>query len=227
MAKPDDTCMFEGCDRAKDSRGLCSSHSKQRRNGQALRALRPRRRNDELSVSCTFEDCGRKRKYHNLCAGHAAQLDRGRPLTPLKRQIIGCNFAGCANRHTARGYCSGHYGQIMAGKALSPLRKTERREGCWYVDSNGYRVRRVRNDADSSSIVEYEHRVVMEALLGRRLERFENVHHRNGIRDDNRPENLELWSVQQPPGQRVEDRIAWAVQLLRTYAPEMLSVVTR
>ena len=39
----------------------------------------------------------------------------------------------------------------------------------------------------------------------------------NGIRDDNRPENLELWSKGQPAGQRVADKVAWAVDLLERY----------
>ena len=62
-----------------------------------------------------------------------------------------------------------------------------------------------------------QHRVVMEQLLGRPLLPEENVHHLNGRRDDNRPENLELWTRSQPPGQRVADKVAWAKEILALY----------
>ena len=67
-----------------------------------------------------------------------------------------------------------------------------------------------------------EHVKVMSGIIGRPLLPGENVHHKNGVRDDNRPENLELWSTSQPKGQRVEDKVAWAKELLSLYEPEAL-----
>lgn len=52
----------------------------------------------------------------------------------------------------------------------------------------------------------HAHRLVMEQAIGRKLTPSETVHHKNLIRSDNRPENLELWASRHPRGMRVSDQ---------------------
>ncbi len=61
----------------------------------------------------------------------------------------------------------------------------------------------------------------MSAVLGRPLRQGESVHHKNGIRHDNRPENLELWASHHRPGQRVSELIAFAHEILERYKDDM------
>ena len=95
-----------------------------------------------------------------------------------------------------------------------------RREG---YNLKGYKII-ILYDAETGKYTRktYEHVLVMEKSMGRLLIKGETVHHKNGIRDDNRPENLELWNKGQPAGQRVEDRIKYYIDFLEQYGYEVI-----
>jgi hypothetical protein len=128
---------------------------------------------------------------------------------------------GCSNHDRSRGLCTGHRAQADRGAWPTPLRtfkkkpngrptRTRTRDGYIQIQLPEY-------PGSSSNGLVLEHRYVMEQRLGRLLSPGENVHHRNGVRDDNRPENLELWVVGQPSGQRAVDLVVWAKEILSRY----------
>jgi hypothetical protein len=78
------------------------------------------------------------------------------------------------------------------------------REGEGWITQQGYR--KIRRNGKQL----LEHRLVMEEVLGRPLLREEQVHHKNGIKSDNDPGNLELWVSWK--GQRVDDLVAFVVK---------------
>lgn len=95
----------------------------------------------------------------------------------------------------------------------------------------GYRVLRFPEhpNADVGGML-YEHTMVMAETLGRPLEAGESAHHKNGVKTDNHPENLELWVHgvgSQPKGSRVADLVEFAVAILRDHQPHLLAEVSR
>lgn len=81
-----------------------------------------------------------------------------------------------------------------------------------HTNKQGYRVLGFTIGGKLRGIL--EHRLIMEKHLGRTLKSYENIHHKNGVKDDNRLENLEVWITRQPKGQRIEDTIDWAIAYL-------------
>lgn len=138
-----------------------------------------------------------------------------------------CIIESCSRprRKKGRDYCGAHYSRwYRTGdpQADDPISLPGRRLqiGLTYKDQTGYIKER------TVAGWRRQHRVEMERSLGRLLLPSETVHHINGIRDDNRIENLELWSKNHPPGQRVADKVEWATQILALYAPERLTQPT-
>lgn len=83
----------------------------------------------------------------------------------------------------------------------------------------GYVMVRVPNHprARANGGYVFEHIVVIEEAIGRHLLPDETVHHRNGIKSDNRPDNLELWTSNHPTGVRSQDAVIWATEILTRY----------
>jgi hypothetical protein len=138
-----------------------------------------------------------------------------------KNKDLTCSIDGCPDPVKGRGWCQVHYCRWY--RSGDPMGAGRRRYGSGSLTFDGYiRVRAPDSPmADKHGYV-YEHRLVLAKQLGRPLEPDETVHHLNGDRADNRPENLELWASLHRPGQRVEELVNWAESLLRRYAPGKL-----
>lgn len=168
-----------------------------------------------MERTCVIAACGRPHQARGYCAAHYQRALKGKPIdAPLKKRrenLDACSVGGCDRTAEARGMCRMHYFRWrMSGDAGAP--ESQRPGGSRTVKRNGYVVIHMPDhpNADAKGAV-LEHRLVMSTALGRPLAAWENVHHRNGVKDDNRPENLELWVTPQPTGQRPEDIARWLV----------------
>lgn len=166
--------------------------------------------------TCVVNLCDLPVHAKNLCRGHYRRSWDGKSLDPLFQtrgyERVECQVPNCVRVCTSNGFCSPCNKNWKRLRVVAPVRE---RISC--VDSQGYeRWNRCHPDNKWGRQIS-AHRAVMQLHLNRELFEHENVHHVNGDRLDNRLENLELWSSSQPPGQRVEDKLGWAEELLRQY----------
>lgn len=139
-----------------------------------------------------------------------------------------CSVEGCERESVAHSWCDAHYARWRKYgdvRADTPIRERRRittsrplisKDGYCYVPAEGH------PNANANGLI-LEHRLVVSRDLGRPLTAQETVHHKNGIRSDNRLSNLELRAGPHGPGQDVNDLVAYSVDLLAEYAPALLA----
>jgi hypothetical protein len=207
-------CKVEGCNSTVEygAKGLCQKHYMQSRRGQVSvdgEIIRPplRVRSYGEGARCLCKGCLRRPKAQGYCAKHYQELKD--QLPQLHERAVAhydsacCLVQGCNRRPVNKWMCNKHTMQRQAGiidaqgNKLRELQKSGRRRECarWQRGTRDSYILVVAPKGHPRARLDgtiLEHRLVIEKQLGRYLEEWEIVHHKNGDRQDNRIENLVL-----------------------------------
>lgn len=161
-------------------------------------ASRSRRTNLPKPCQYCCVDFTPKWSKSKFCSRECADAGRARKTTVPTDTCLECHKPLTLNQIQRR--------QLTCGRSCAQKYRLSRRPrkeritvgGYIFVWSPGHPF------ANSKGRVA-EHRLVMEKHLGRYLQRHEQVHHKDGKRNNNDLSNLELWKHSQPSGVRARD----------------------
>lgn len=134
-----------------------------------------------------------------------------KPIVPRRCKFCGELFE--PRKFRTKGPHQGNSSGLNKKQYCSKVCSNRARAQGW-LDKNGYRM---HGSGWRGGKATPEHHIVMEKKIGRPIRRGETVHHKNGIRSDNDPDNLELWTSRHGKGQRVSDRVENSLSFLREY----------
>lgn len=212
MGRPStEPCRVEGCTRTRSNGYLCGMHHKRLwKTGDVGPAGELPKIWAKPPKVCDVDGCERLTRSANAphCEMHRRRAATGADLTaaPRARNVGKCAVDGCSRKAATKHLCKGHYARLL--RFGDPGTESIKDQNVGWETPSGYRMRYV----DKKPVG--EHRIVMEALLGRPLPPGSTVHHVDGNRSNNDPGNLELWNKGQPAGQRTKDKIEYSAKFL-------------
>jgi hypothetical protein len=130
------------------------------------------------------------------CQYHSNREFRTCASCGTKRYVLKCTTKQGGRFYCSRDCFAKGLSQFNVGAAHANFKGGDG----WFINSNGYAIVRWSTLPESDQKLVYrnksgwvfEHRVVMARTLGRPIRAGEKVHHRNGVKHDNRPENLDV-----------------------------------
>lgn len=244
-------CKVTDCLKTSEggSKGFCKPHYHSARKGifdwNTGEQIRPllRVRSYGEGALCDVEGCNRRPRVSGLCIAHSQRKLANKDLSlPIKLprgpkpSTVLCLIDGCQKRANNRGMCSPHAEKRRNGllsedgqklrETLSGGRKREREK--WISSTrDGYilRVAPINHPNPRADGTILEHRLVMESMIGRYLTEWEIVHHKDGNRQNNTKENLELLDGRahrgegHPPGSEFDNNMAIQILLQQSDLP--------